>query len=153
MRPLLLVLLAGSALAADHDHDHTAGGAPVVPAAEHDTVAARATDGPTAHVGITVDAVGAIALAEVPELAGREVRARVITIAPGGQVAVHQHTDRPGFAYILEGVAHERRPEVADPIVHGPGSVAFERDGVTHWWLNPGTTPVRALVVDLVPTP
>jgi quercetin dioxygenase-like cupin family protein len=34
--------------------------------------------------------------------------------------------------------------------VIGPGEAAFEGSGVSHWWRNEGSTPARALVVDIV---
>lgn len=80
-------------------------------------------------------------------------RARELRIAPGGVVAVHRHEQRPGVAYILEGSIVEHRNDAAEPVVRGPGAVAFERSGITHWWESRGDTPVRALVVDVVPAP
>jgi len=146
MHRLACCLIATVALSAEDGHDHA-----VIPEAEQATEAARGMDGPTEHVGIAAAAVGAIALDQVPELADRQVRARVVTIAPGGKVAVHEHDDRPGFAYILSGQAVEHRSDREEPVTLGPGEVAFEKDGVVHWWHNPGEQPVRALVVDLVP--
>lgn len=89
--------------------------------------------------------------AEFPALQGRELRLREITVAPGGSIALHRHDHRPGVAYILEGQMTERRGPSFSPRVFGPGQVAFEGHGVTHWWRNEGTTPSRALVVDIVP--
>ena len=40
---------------------------------------------------------------DFPALAGRELRLRQITIAPGGSIGLHLHDQRPGVAYILEG--------------------------------------------------
>lgn len=88
---------------------------------------------------------------EFPALQGRELRLREITVAPGGSIALHRHDHRPGVAYILEGQMTERRGPGFNPKVYGPGQVAFEGDGITHWWRNEGTTPARALVVDIVP--
>jgi quercetin dioxygenase-like cupin family protein len=85
------------------------------------------------------------------ELRDRELRLREITVAPGGSIALHRHDRRPGIAYILEGQMTERRGPGFTPKVFGPGQVAFEGDGITHWWRNEGTTPARALVVDIVP--
>lgn len=88
---------------------------------------------------------------EFSALQGRELRLREITVAPGGSIALHRHDHRPGVAYILEGQMTERRGPGFTPRVFGPGQVAFEGHGVTHWWRNEGTTPSRALVVDIVP--
>jgi quercetin dioxygenase-like cupin family protein len=88
---------------------------------------------------------------DFPALAGRELRLREITIAPGGSIALHRHDHRPGVAYILEGQMTERRGPGFAPVVLRPGGVAWESTGVTHWWRNEGTSPARALVVDIVP--
>jgi quercetin dioxygenase-like cupin family protein len=87
---------------------------------------------------------------DFPALAGRELRLREITIAPGGSIALHRHDHRPGVAYILEGQMTERRGPGFAPVVLGPGGVALESTGVTHWWRNEGAKPARALVVDIV---
>ncbi|MFM7641317.1 MAG: cupin domain-containing protein [Cyanobium sp.] len=88
---------------------------------------------------------------EFAALQGRELRLREITVATGGSIALHRHDRRPGVAYILEGQMTERRGPGFTPRVYGPGQVAFEGHGVTHWWRNEGSTPSRALVVDIVP--
>lgn len=88
---------------------------------------------------------------DFPALAGRELRLREITVAPGGSIALHRHDHRPGAAYILEGQMTERRGPGFAPLVLGPGDVALESSGVTHWWRNEGRGPARALVVDIVP--
>jgi quercetin dioxygenase-like cupin family protein len=84
-------------------------------------------------------------------LKGRELRLRELTIAPGGTIALHQHDQRPGAAYILEGKMTELRGPGFAPRVLGPGEVAYEGSGVAHWWRNDGIKPARALVVDIVP--
>ena len=45
----------------------------------------------------------------------------------------------------------ERSGPGFDPQVIHTGEAAFEGSGVSHWWRNEGTTPARALVVDIVP--
>lgn len=127
-----------------HEHKKS-----VVPEAETKLDAALAHHGPTESVNISAELIGAVDLDTVQELEGKQVRVRLITIAPGGKVAVHQHDDRPGLAQILSGVAVEYRGKKA--IHHSPGSIAFEQDGDTHWWHNPYEEEVRALVVDILP--
>ncbi|CAK6691835.1 hypothetical protein [Synechococcus sp. CBW1107] len=36
------------------------------------------------------------------------------------------------------------------PVVLQAGEAAFETTGVTHWWRNETSEPVRAIVVDIV---
>jgi len=110
--------------------------------------------GPTENKGIkSVLALGNVALeGELASLAGKQLRAREITLEPGGVVAVHQHQGRPGIAYILEGQVVEHRSDHAEPIHRKVGAVAVEKTGLSHWWENKSDQPMRALVIDIVPT-
>lgn len=138
----LLVLSRPTADA--HEHNKS-----VVPEAETKLDTAVDHEGPTESINISAEILGAVDLKTVRELERKEVRVRLITIASGGKVAVHQHDDRPGLAQILSGVAVEYRGKKA--IHHRPGSIAFEQDGDTHWWHNPYKEEVRALVIDILP--
>ena len=121
----------------------------VAPAHEH----LKPVQGPTQTQGVlAVERLGAQPLGQdFSALQGRELRLRQLTIAPGGSIALHRHDQRPGVAYILQGQMTERRGPGFSPRVIGPGEVAFEATGVSHWWRNEGTTPAKALVVDIVP--
>lgn len=125
----------------------------VVPQAEHDKAQVLKQAGPTANRGIeSVKLLGTVPLAKELDGAGNRIlRARELVIAPGGVVAVHQHDQRPGVAYVVEGEMTEFRGDGGTPIVHRPGSAAFEWTGVTHWWENRGAGKARAVVVDIVP--
>lgn len=113
---------------------------------------APAPGAPTAQVGVAVRRLGGQPLdQDFRALQGRELRLRELTIAPGGSITLHRHDQRPGVAYILEGQMTEWRGPGFTPRVIGPGEAAFEATGVSHWWRNQGTTPARALVVDIVP--
>ncbi|QPN67290.1 cupin domain-containing protein [Synechococcus sp. CBW1006] len=123
---------------------------PVV-APSHEQLA-PATGAPTAQIGVAVRRLGGQPLDhDFPALQGRELRLRELTIAPGGSITLHRHDQRPGVAYILEGQMTEWRGPGFTPRVIGPGEAVFEATGVSHWWRNQGTTPARALVVDIVP--
>lgn len=107
---------------------------------------------PTAQMGVAVRRLGGQPLDhDFRALQGRELRLRELTIAPGGSITLHRHDQRPGVAYILEGQMTEWRGPGFTPRVIGPGEAVFEATGVSHWWRNQGTTPARALVVDIVP--
>lgn len=125
----------------------------VVPDAERALAAKQQLAGPTKNQGIkSITPLGTAELGgDYPALAGRQLRARELVIEPGGVVAVHQHDQRPGVAYILEGEIVEHRNDSAEPLVRKKGDVAFEKTGVSHWWENKSAAPVRALVVDIVP--
>jgi quercetin dioxygenase-like cupin family protein len=128
-------------------------GPAVVPEAERKAVAEKNLQGPTQNKGVrSVTPLGVVPLGEdFPALQGRQLRARVIVVEPGGVVAVHEHRQRPGVAYILEGHIHEHRQGEPKPVLKGPGAVAFEKSGVVHWWENRSKRIVRALVIDIVP--
>jgi len=128
-------------------------GPAVVPQAELDLATSKKIAGPVKNKGITsVTPVGVVALGtEFPALAGRQLRARELVIEPGGVVAVHEHDQRPGLAYILEGEIVEHRSDQSKPLLRKKGDAAFEKSGVSHWWENKSEQPVRALVVDIVP--
>lgn len=143
--PLLAALCCGAALA------HP--GHEVVPPAERERAAALAAQGPAQNRGVaSVTRLGGVELSrEFAGLAGRELRAREIVIAPGGVIGVHEHDRRPGMAYILEGEIVEHRNDAPEPVLRRAGEAAFEWSGVVHWWENRSSAPVRALVVDIVP--
>ncbi len=145
----LIVIGAGAGDLTAHEHEDAA----VVPDAEHAADAAQAFDGPRENRGIAkIDPLASLDLAQdFPDLKGRRLRARVIHLDPGAVVAVHEHQQRPGIAYVLEGEVVERRNDTDKPIVHGVGSFAVEHTGVVHWWSNATDKPARALVVDIVP--
>ncbi|MFQ6537882.1 MULTISPECIES: cupin domain-containing protein [Aphanothece] len=88
---------------------------------------------------------------DFPSMQGYVLRAREITVAPGGQIGVHRHERRPGVAVMLEGEMTERRAPGARPKPLAPGEVAFEAAGVVHWWRNETDAPAKAIVIDIVP--
>ena len=125
----------------------------IVPQQERDNAQQLEVEGPTETSGIeSLTVLGAIDLSsEFEGLEGYTLRARELVIAPGGQVAVHQHDARPGVAYIIEGEMVEHRNDRDEPILRSAGAVSFEKTGVVHWWKNESSNNARALVVDIVP--
>jgi quercetin dioxygenase-like cupin family protein len=133
------------------DNDDT--GKNVVPSSELKIAQDLAAEGPTETVGIESSRVlGTMSLAG--EFAGTEnhmLRVREVTVLPGGQVAVHQHSSRPGAAYILEGELVEHRNDAEAPLKRTEGAVALEKTGTIHWWENKSSAKAVVLVVDIVP--
>jgi len=123
-----LGLLLANASAFTHEAImHQLLAANVVPDAERESALKKGFSGPTENRGVT-------------------------SVTPvGGVIAVHEHQQRPGVAYIIEGEIIEHRNDQNDPLVRRPGDAAFEKTGVVHWWENRSDKPVRALVVDVVP--
>ena len=147
---IVVVLLAGCAAAPPQQPPFS-----VVPQSELERAQQQLAAGPVANRGIkAVKALGTVPLtSELDSGVGRVLRVRELVIEPKGVVGVHEHHQRPGVAYILEGELTEIRSGRVEPITHGVGSVAFEWTGVTHYWENRTKDPARALVVDIIADP
>jgi len=107
--------------------------------------------GPTESKGLSeLKLVGAIPLVtDFPALAGRQLRARTITLEPGGVIAVHKHEGRPAIAYHLEGEVIEHRSDSPEPIVRRKGDVTLETPGLVHWIENRSDKPARIVAIDI----
>ena len=121
------------------------------PATHDDMVTMGGIKGPKETKGIaSIDPMGVIDLGEeFPAMSGRQMRARIFTIEPGGVVGIHTHEQRPGYAFIISGIIMEHRNDHSEPLVRNAGDIAIEKAGVTHWWENTFDEPVKALVVDI----
>ena len=100
--------------------------------------------------GVTVNLLAALDLgAEIEGMAGRQLRMRMVTIEPGGVFGpLHDHKDRPGMVYVLEGTITDHRDGVATE--YGPGVGWPEDRNTMHWLENRGTTPAVEISVDIV---
>jgi quercetin dioxygenase-like cupin family protein len=97
--------------------------------------AAPETKGVTAELLATVD-LGP----EIEGMAGRQLRMRIFTFEPGAAFGpVHDHKDRPGIVYILQGTITDHRDGVATD--YGPGVGWSEDRNTRHWPENRGTVP------------
>jgi len=104
--------------------------------------------GPTDSKGGNTKALGAIDLAtEIEGMSGRQLRARLVTIEPGGHLAAHSHKDRPTMEFVVQGNVVEIRNGIE--VQHGPGEMVMATREVSHWWENRGTMPVVLLPVDI----
>ena len=100
--------------------------------------------------GVTVKLLTTIDLgAEIKEMAGRKLRMRMVTIDPGGVFGpLHDHIDRPGTVYILEGVITDHRNGIATD--YGPGLGWPEDRNTIHWLENRGVIPAIEISVDII---
>jgi len=100
--------------------------------------------------GVSVKPLAAIDLGpEIEGMAGRQLRMRMVTIEPGGVFGpIHDHKDRPGVVYILQGTITDHRDGVATE--YGPGVGWPEDRNTLHWLENRGTTPAVEISVDIV---
>ena len=86
---------------------------------------------------------------EIEGMAGRQLRMRRVTIEPGGVFGpVHNHIDRPGSVYILQGTITDHRNGVSKD--YGPGLGWPEDRHTTHWLENRGAIAAIEISVDIV---
>ncbi|KPG98204.1 cupin [Pseudomonas sp. RIT-PI-q] len=100
--------------------------------------------------GVTVTLLATIDLGpEIEGMAGRQLRMRRVTIEPGGVFGpIHNHIDRPGTVYILQGTITDHRNGIATD--YGPGVGWPEDRHTTHWLENRGTIAAVEISVDIV---
>jgi quercetin dioxygenase-like cupin family protein len=103
--------------------------------------------------GVKVTQLTAVDLGpEIEGMAGRQLRMRMVTIEPGGVFGpIHNHKDRPGVVYILQGKIIDHRNGEAKE--YGPGVGWPEDKNTTHWLENKGTTPAVEISVDIFRQP
>ena len=86
---------------------------------------------------------------EIEGMAGRQLRMRMVIIEPGGAFGpVHNHKDRPGVVYVLQGTITDHRNGVSTD--YGPGAGWPEDRTTTHWLENRGVIPAVEISVDIV---
>ena len=100
--------------------------------------------------GVTVELLATVDLGpEIEGMAGRHLRMRMVTMEPGGVFGpMHDHRDRPGTVYILQGTITDHRNGVATD--YGPGVGWPEDRNTTHWLENRGSIPAVEISVDIV---
>ncbi|AUG01887.1 cupin domain-containing protein [Pseudomonas sp. 09C 129] len=100
--------------------------------------------------GVAVQVLATIDLGpEIEGMAGRQLRMRLVTIEPGGVFGpIHNHKDRPGVVYILEGTITDHRD--GGDTDYGPGVGWPEDRDTTHWLENKGPIPAREISVDII---
>jgi quercetin dioxygenase-like cupin family protein len=100
--------------------------------------------------GVTVELLAAVDLGpEIAGMTGRQLRMRLVTFEPGAVFGpIHDHRDRPGTVYILEGTITDHRNGVATD--YGPGPGWPEDRNTTHWLENRGKTRAVEISVDIV---
>ena len=100
--------------------------------------------------GVTVQALTALDLGpEIAGMAGRQLRMRQVSIAPGGVFGpVHSHVDRPGCVFILQGTITDHRNGIATD--YGPGVGWPEDHATVHWLENRGAETAVEISVDIV---
>jgi hypothetical protein len=95
--------------------------------------------------GITLRRLGQLASPVTCRSIEARLTPRVVAIVFG---PMHDHNDRPGIVYILQGTITDHRNGVATD--YGPGVGWPEDRNTTHWLENRGTNPAVEISVDIV---
>lgn len=100
--------------------------------------------------GVSVEVLATVDLGpEIEGMEGRQLRMRRFTFEPGATFGpVHDHRDRPGIVYVLQGTITDHRDGLSRD--YGPGVGWPEDRNTTHWLENRGATPAVEISVDLV---
>jgi quercetin dioxygenase-like cupin family protein len=107
---------------------------------------------PTETRGVAARPLVAIELGpEIEGMSGRQLRTRLVTFQPGGVFGIHNHKDRPGTVYVLEGKIVEHRLRATKE--YGPGEFWSEDKETSHWLENVGTAPAVLIAVDIFKQP
>jgi quercetin dioxygenase-like cupin family protein len=116
-------------------------------------IPARAEEAPKDNKGYTTLKTVVIDLgAEIPSMAGWQLRLRTLKIEPGGHIGLHDHKDRPAVVVFQQGT---------DTVTNGDGSSKTFKAGDTtsegvktvHWHKNTGSDEVLFVTGDLVKKP
>jgi quercetin dioxygenase-like cupin family protein len=106
-------------------------------------------DAPKEHKGFKTLKTKVVDLgAEIDGMAGRQLRLRVLSIAPGGHIGVHSHQDRPSVVYALQGIDTITVGDGSKKILK-PGDTTSATKDTTHWHKNEGNEEVLLLAVDV----
>lgn len=103
--------------------------------------------------GVHVELLATLDLGpEIEGMAGRQLRLRKFTMEPGAVLGpIHDHRDRPGMVWVIEGSITDHRDGVATE--YGPG-IGWPEDRTTrHWLENRGSTPAIEISFDIFTTP
>lgn len=100
--------------------------------------------------GVTTELLSVLDLgAEIDGMDGWQLRTRRFTFAPGAVFGpAHDHRERPGSVYVLEGTITDHRDGVAT--AYGPGPGWPEDRHTVHWLENRGPDPAVEVSVDVV---
>jgi len=105
---------------------------------------------PTERVGVAGKELTAIKLpTDFNVSKGRTLRMREVTIAPGGTLPMHSHSDRPSVSYVLKGTLTEHIEGSTESRQLVAGQAYASQGAKGHALQNPGDTAAVFLEVDL----
>ena len=104
---------------------------------------------PTEHKGFETLKKQVVDLGpEIAGMEGRQLRIRLMTIEPGGQIKVHSHKNRPAAFYVIGG---ETTITYGDGAVKSfpAGSMGYADKNTVHWHQNNGKERLVFLAADV----
>jgi quercetin dioxygenase-like cupin family protein len=105
---------------------------------------------PTSNQGLEAIILQAVDLEnEIEGLQNRQLRLRMLTLEPGGHIAIHSHADRPAVAYVLEGTTTVTFGDGSVRRFPAGSSIAATRE-TTHWHRNEQAGKMTLITVDLM---
>ncbi len=111
---------------------------------------ANAQDAPKDNKGFTTGKTTFVDLGpEIEGMAGRQLRLRVLNIAPGGHIGLHSHKDRPSVVYFMQGTDTVTRDDGSKQTFHA-GDVTAETGATVHWHRNDGNDAVIIITADVI---
>jgi quercetin dioxygenase-like cupin family protein len=84
---------------------------------------------------------------QIDGLTGYDIRARHIVVPPGGTIAEHEHSTRPGIVYVLTGEIIEYRGNQSKRLK--PGDSIVEDAGTVHAYKNDGQVECLLIAFDI----
>ena len=85
---------------------------------------------------------------EIQGMTGRQLRLRVITLEPGGQIRLHSHKNRPAVLYVLEGSFTIISADGKEKVLRA-GDTSSATGNTSHWGRNTGTVPAVWVITDI----
>jgi len=114
---------------------------------------AAAQDAPKDNKGYTTLKTVVIDLeAEIPSMAGWQLRLRTLKIEPGGHIGLHDHKDRPAVVVFQQGADTVTNSDGTSKTFHA-GDATAEGVKTMHWHKNAGSDDVLFTTADLVRKP
>ena len=113
-----------------------------------------AAPAPSEHIGLEVEKLGVLPESSIKATTGLEgyfMQLRMISIAPGGQIAKHGHATRPGLVKVIKGEWVEGRPDGERTYAAGDKDGILEDENTIHWFFNRSDDFSSAVVCDLTP--
>ena len=112
-----------------------------------------AQDAPKENKGYTTLKTVVIDLgAEIPSMAGWQLRLRMLKIEPGGHIGLHDHKDRPAVVVFQQGTDVVTNSDGTSKTFKA-GDTTAEGVKTVHWHKNAGSEDVLFATADLVKKP